>query len=165
MSERPLRLGWIGCGTQENEMLLPQVTRHDVELAALCDVDEGSLTRTGRRYGVAEADRVRDWRELLKRRDIDALGIAVGPALHCEIGHAALERGLPLFIEKPPAPNAAQALRLAEAARAAKVPVVLGFMKRYSTANRIAANVIGSEEFGRPASFLGQYMTAPSYFA
>ena len=26
----PLRIGWIGCGTHANEMLLPQLTRHDV---------------------------------------------------------------------------------------------------------------------------------------
>ena len=25
-----LRIGWIGCGTHATEMLLPQLTRHDV---------------------------------------------------------------------------------------------------------------------------------------
>ena len=38
-------------------------------------------------------------------------------------------------------------------------------MKRYSTANRIALNLVHAEEFGVPASFLGEYMTAPTYFA
>jgi myo-inositol 2-dehydrogenase/D-chiro-inositol 1-dehydrogenase len=42
---------------------------------------------------------------------------------------------------------------------------VLGFMKRYSTANRIAINLVRKPEFGAPASFLGEYMTAPTYFA
>ena len=42
-----LRLGWIGCGTHANEMLLPQITRFDVTLAALCDVDEGRLNASG----------------------------------------------------------------------------------------------------------------------
>ena len=28
------RIGWIGCGVHANEMLLPQLTRHDVTLAA-----------------------------------------------------------------------------------------------------------------------------------
>ncbi|MBN9305532.1 MAG: oxidoreductase [Devosia sp. 67-54] len=160
-----LRIGWIGCGTHANEMLLPQLTRFDVALAALCDIDEGRLTRTGDRFGVAPENRLRDWRALLARTDLDALVVAAGPQIHFEVALAAVARRLPVFIEKPPAPTAADAERLAQAADAAGVPVVVGFMKRYSTANRIALNLVHAEEFGVPASFLGEYMTAPTYFA
>ncbi len=160
-----LRIGWIGCGTHANEMLLPQITRHDVRLAALCDTDEARLGATAQRYGVAEADRLRDWKALLARDDIDAVAIAAGPAAHHEIGIAALQRGLPVFAEKPPAATAREAEELAAAARAAGKPCILGFMKRYSTANRIAGNIVRGDRFGLPASFLGEYMTAPTYFA
>lgn len=160
-----LRIGWIGCGTHANEMLLPQLTRHDVRIAALCDSDPQRLAATGARYGLAADDLTTDWRHLLERQDIDAIGLAVGPKGHYEIGLAAVARGLPVFIEKPPAPTAAMAEELAAAASKAGVPVIVGFMKPYSTANRIALNVVGSEEFGECASFLGQYMTAPTYFA
>jgi myo-inositol 2-dehydrogenase / D-chiro-inositol 1-dehydrogenase len=159
-----LRIGWIGCGTHANEMLLPQLMRHDVRLTALCDTDADRLGRTAQRYGVAEADRTRDWQALLARADIDAVGIAAGPAAHHRIGLAALARGLPVFAEKPPAATAAEAGELAAAANAAGKPVILGFMKRYSTANRIGGNIVRGEAFGSPASFLGQYMTAPTYF-
>jgi len=159
-----LRIGWIGCGTHANEMLLPQLTRFDVALAALCDIDEARLARTGDRFGIAATNRLRDWRELLARPDLDAIGVAAGPALHLDIALAAMARRLPVFIEKPPAPDAAGATRLADASARAGVPVVVGFMKRYSTANRIASNIVHAEEFGAPASFLGEYMTAPTYF-
>lgn len=158
-----LTIGWIGCGTHANEMLLPQVTRAGMRIAALCDINTDSLARTAQRFGVTGT--TTDWREVLRRRDIQAIGIAAGPAAHCEIGLAAVEAGLPVFIEKPPAPTAALAQTLATAAEARGVPVVPGFMKRYSTANRIAANVIHGGEFGDTASFLGEYMTAPTYFA
>lgn len=159
-----LRIGWIGCGTHANEMLLPQIMRYDVRIAALCDTDDTRLGQTGQRFGVAEADRVKDWRSIIARSDIDAVAIAAGPAAHVEFGTAALDRGLPVFAEKPPAATAAQAEQLAASARAAGKPLVLGFMKRYATANRIAANVVHGTAFGTPASFLGQYMTAPTYF-
>lgn len=159
-----LRIGWIGCGTHANEMLLPQIIRFDTKIAALCDIDDGRLTRTAERFGVAEADRTRDWRALLACDDLDALVVAAGPTAHAEIGLAAVARRLPVFVEKPPAATAAEAERLAGAAATAGVPVVVGFMKRYSTANRIAANIVGDAEFGTPASFLGEYMTAPTYF-
>ncbi len=112
-------------------MLLPQITRHDVVLAALCDTDEDRLGRTAQRYGVAEANRLRDWQALLARDDIDAVGIAAGPAAHHAIGIAALGRGLPVFAEKPPAATAREADELATAAKAAGRPCILGFMKRY----------------------------------
>jgi len=159
-----VRIGWIGCGNHAQEMLLPQLMRYEVKLAALCDTDAARLAATASRYGVAAEDCTADWRALLARGDIDALGLAIGPQGHYEIGLAAIARGLPVFMEKPPAPTARQAAELAEAARSKKVPVVLGFMKRYSTANRVAANVVRSAEFGAPASFLGEYMTAPTYF-
>lgn len=161
---KQLRIGWIGCGTHANEMLLPQVLRFPVRIAAICDIDPARLESTAARFGVPEARRIGDWRELLARTDIDAVVIAAGPVAHAEIGTAAVARRLPIFIEKPPAPTAAEAARLAQVSKTAGVPVIVGFMKRYSTANRIAANVIASAEFGSPASFLGQYMTAPTYF-
>lgn len=158
-----VRLGWIGCGTHANEMLLPQASRLDASLAALCDSDEGRLAATASRFGVART--TRDWRELVAYGDLDALVVAAGPGVHEAAAHAAIERGLPVFVEKPPAATAAAAERLAEAARARGVPVVVGFMKRYSTANRIACNVLRSADFGETASFLGEYMTAPTYFS
>jgi myo-inositol 2-dehydrogenase/D-chiro-inositol 1-dehydrogenase len=158
-------MAWIGCGTHANEMLLPQLMRHDVTLAALCDTDADRLARTAMRFGVPPERTTRDWREVLNRNDVDALGLAIGPQGHFEIGQAAIDRRLPVFMEKPPAPTALQARQLAEASRRQGVPVVVGFMKRYSTANRIASNILLSPEFGERASFVGQYMTAPTYFA
>jgi myo-inositol 2-dehydrogenase/D-chiro-inositol 1-dehydrogenase len=131
----------------------------------MCDTDAGRLAATARRFGVAEAALTRDWRQLLVRDDLDAVAVAAGPTAHLEIGLAALARGLPVFLEKPPAADAAGAARLAAAAEAARRPVTLGFMKRYATANRIAANIVHAPGFGQPAGFLGQYMTAPTYFA
>jgi myo-inositol 2-dehydrogenase / D-chiro-inositol 1-dehydrogenase len=160
-----VRMAWIGCGTHANEMLLPQLMRHDVTLAALCDTDADRLARTAARFGVPQERTTPDWREVLNRNDIDALGLAIGPQGHFEIGMATIERRLPIFMEKPPAPTALQAHQLAQASKRQGVPVVIGFMKRYSTANRIASNILLSPEFGERASFLGQYMTAPTYFA
>lgn len=160
-----LRIGWIGCGTHAGEMLLPHLVRHDAVLAALCDTDSSRLAKIARAYGVRAEDCTSDAAALIARTDIDAVGMAIGPAAHVELGAAALARGLPVFMEKPPGANADAARRLARAAEKAGKPLVLGFMKRYSTANRIAINLVRKAEFGHPASFLGEYMTAPTYFA
>ena len=157
-----IRIGWIGCGTHAGEMLLPQLVRHDVRLEALCDIDPARLATIADRYGVA--NRITDPTALLAHPGLDAIGMAVGPAQHAAFATAALARGLPVFIEKPPAPTAAEAARIADAAQATNTPCVVGFMKRYSTANRIAGNILHAPGFGSRISLLGEYMTAPTYF-
>ena len=156
------RIGWIGCRTHATEMLLPQLTRLPARLVALCDTDPARLATTADRYGVQA--RYTDAHALLAHKNLDAIGMAVGPAQHAKFGTAALERGLAVFMEKPPAPTADEAERLAETAVRTGQPCIVGFMKRYSTANRIARNILHSPEFGPRASLLGEYMTAPTYF-
>ncbi len=156
------RIGWIGCGNHAAEMLLPQLSRLPVTIAAIADPDPARLALIGDRYGVAA--RYPDAEALLGHAGLDAIGLAVGPAIHARIGAAALERGLPVFMEKPPAATAREAEALAEAASRTGVPCVVGFMKRYSTANRIARNLLSAPEFGPRAGLLGEYMTAPGYF-
>ena len=157
-----IRIGWIGCGTHAGEMLLPQLVRLPVRLAAICDTNPQRLQLIGDRYGVTA--RFADAEALIAHPDLDAIGMAVGPAQHAALAASALARGLPVFVEKPPAATAAAAAQLAEVAARAGKPCVVGFMKRYSTANRIAFNVL-NENLGPRASLLGEYMTAPTYFA
>ena len=158
-----MRLGWIGCGTHAAEMLLPQLVRLPIRLVALCDIDPARLVTVADRYGVTA--RFTDATALLAAGGIDAVGMAVGPAQHETFAIAALEHGLPVFLEKPPAATANGAQRVADAAARAGKPCVVGFMKRYSTANRIAGNIVRHPGFGPAASLIGQYMTAPTYFS
>ena len=158
-----LKIGWIGCGRHASSMLLPQLVRHDVRLVAMCDVDADRLATAGRMHGVREL--TTDAAALIGRRDIDAVGMAVGPEAHAVVATAALARGLPVFVEKPPAATAAAALAVMAASERARLPVVVGFMKRYSIGYRIAGNVVASGRFGRVLGLTGHYMTAPTYFA
>jgi myo-inositol 2-dehydrogenase / D-chiro-inositol 1-dehydrogenase len=156
-----IRIGWIGCGRHANEMLLPQLVRYPVQLAALCDVSSERLAETTARYGVTQA--FTDAAALIAAPGLDAIGMAVGPAQHEAFAIAALKRGLPVFLEKPPAADVSGAERIARTAAAARKPVIVGFMKRYSSANRIAANVLNGA-FGKRLGILAEYMTAPTYF-
>jgi len=157
-----MRIGWIGCGTHAAEMLLPQLVRLPVTLAAIADTDAQRRLTIGDRYGVKAS--YEDADSLLDHTGLDAIGMAVGPAVHARIGAAAMERGLAVFMEKPPAPTAQEAQVLADVSARTGKPCVVGFMKRYSTANRIAGNILSTPAFGPRASLIGEYMTAPGYF-
>ncbi|MCA0942737.1 Gfo/Idh/MocA family oxidoreductase [Salipiger pacificus] len=157
-----INIGWIGCGRHARQMLLPQLGRNDIRIAALCDRDGAALERTGAEYGVSRL--CSEFRELIATPGLDAIGLAVGPELHRAASIAALEAGLPVFMEKPPAATAEGAREIARAAEKAGKPVIVGFMKRYSTGNRIAMNELRSGNFGDVLGITGAYMTAPTYF-
>jgi myo-inositol 2-dehydrogenase / D-chiro-inositol 1-dehydrogenase len=157
-----LRVGWIGCGIHATHMLLPQLARHDVEITALCDVDGTRLAQAGRQFGVRML--TSDAYELINSSSVDMVGMAVGPDQHLAFGKAALERGVPVFMEKPPAATVEGARELLRASQRSGKPLVVGFMKRYSIGNRIAHNIIASGRFGRVLGLTGYYMTAPTYF-
>ncbi|RCW85545.1 Gfo/Idh/MocA family protein [Phyllobacterium bourgognense] len=157
-----LKIGWIGCGIHATQMLLPQLVRHDVQIVALCDIDGKRLGDAGRQFGVARL--TSDAEELIRMPGIDAIGMAVGPDQHLYFGKLALDRGLPVFMEKPPSGTAAGARELRAASERAGKPLLVGFMKRYSVGNKIAHNIIKSERFGPVLGLTGYYMTAPGYF-
>ncbi|MEX6508939.1 Gfo/Idh/MocA family protein [Jiella sp. M17.18] len=157
-----LKIGWIGCGIHATQMLLPQLVRHDVRIAALCDIDAGRLAAAGQQFGVSAL--TSDAAELIATPGLDAVGMAVGPDQHLAFGLAALKRGLPVFMEKPPSGTTAGARQLRDAAEKAGKPLLVGFMKRYSVGNKIAKNILASGRFGDILGLTGYYMTAPGYF-
>ncbi|WP_210485418.1 Gfo/Idh/MocA family protein [Microvirga antarctica] len=158
-----LKMGWIGCGVHATQMLLPQLVRQDVEIVALCDIDGKRLSDAGRQFGVKNL--TTDAAALIATGGLDAIGMAVGPDQHLAFGRAALERGLGVFMEKPPSGSAAGARELREASERANKPLLVGFMKRYSIGNKIAHNILKSGNFGPVYGLTGYYMTAPGYFA
>ena len=146
-----IKIGWIGCGRHATWMLMPQLARSGFEIAAVCDRDEGAAQNAARQFGAKTV--YSDYEDMIAKADIDAVGMAVGPEIHFRATLAAIRRGIPVFMEKPPAASAAQAKELLDASDAAKVPVTVGFMKRYSTGNKIAKNILDGSDFGPVLAF------------
>ncbi|SUB02389.1 Inositol 2-dehydrogenase [Pannonibacter phragmitetus] len=158
-----IKIGWIGCGRHATWMLLPQLARSGFEITAVCDRDEAAARNAARQFGASSVHT--DFEEMIAAGGIDAVGMAVGPDIHYRATLSALKRGLPVFMEKPPAATAAQALELVKASETARVPVTVGFMKRYSAGNKVAKNILDGGAFGPVLGIHGSYMTAPTYFA
>ena len=66
-----------------------------------------------------EAERAKDFEELIARDDLDAVVIATPSAAHASQSIAALERGLAVFCQKPLGRNAAEVSAVIEAAKSA----------------------------------------------
>lgn len=84
-----------------------------------------------------------DWRDLVRADDIDGVIVAVPPAAQAEIALAAIEAGRPLLLEKPFALSVEAARRIAAAAEARGVLVMVDhvhlFHPAYEALKRAAA--------------------------
>ena len=69
--------------------------------------------------------------ELLKRPEVTCAIIATDEHLHVEPIMAAVERGIPLLIEKPLATDLAQSARVLKAIKDAKLDAVVGYTQRF----------------------------------
>jgi predicted dehydrogenase len=147
MRERLVRAGVVGCGFQGRLHVESLQAIDDVEVVAICDTDPGRLDEIGDRFGVRE--RHDDYRALLDL-DLDLLTICTMPNTHCEITLAAFDAGLHVLCEKPFAMNAAEALAMVEASRAANRLLAVGFNMRFAGSAREVRAFIERGELGTP---------------
>jgi hypothetical protein len=92
-----------------------------VRFTAICDVKaerrEAVKKRADEKYGNNDCVMYRDLRELLSRKDIDAVLIATGPNWHCTAALLSANAGKDGYCEKPCTKNIMQSLALAETFR------------------------------------------------
>jgi predicted dehydrogenase len=151
--DRVLRVGLIGVGGHAYRNILPALHYLPVRLAALCDVNASLLERTAGEYaGVATFT---DAERMVAAADLDAVLIATGPRHHPALAVSALEAGLHVWMEKPPAMRASGVARII-AARGDRVCAV-GFKKTYMPAAQKARELLTTPDFGRLRSLLAVY--------
>ena len=88
-------IGGMGFGDTGHALNTP-----GVKLAAVCDVYDGRLQRAKELHG-ADLFTTRDYREILSRKDIDAVIVATPDHLHARISIDAMEAGKDVYVEKP----------------------------------------------------------------
>ncbi|OPZ10101.1 MAG: Inositol 2-dehydrogenase [candidate division BRC1 bacterium ADurb.BinA364] len=71
---------------------------------------------------------------MIEAEQPDGVIICVGPEAHAELAPRVLRMGIPVYTEKPPAPDARGALEVARVARESGALCMTAFKKRYSAA-------------------------------
>jgi predicted dehydrogenase len=100
VSERkPVRIGVIGVGQIGKHHLDNYSKIPDAQIVAIADINETEARRVAELHKIPDV--YTDFRELLKRDDIEAVDVALHNNLHMPVTVAALEAGKNVYCEKP----------------------------------------------------------------
>jgi predicted dehydrogenase len=118
MSEKAIRVGFIGAGANTRKHHIPKLkAQPGVELVAVANRSKESGERVAREFGIGRIHA--GWPEIVNAPDIDAVCIGTWPYMHCEMTTAALAQGKHVLCEARMAMNAAEGRRMLEASRKA----------------------------------------------
>jgi predicted dehydrogenase len=144
-----IRFAIVGCGGITLQNHLPGLALcKDVRLKAICDADAATLERARQQTGVAAAST--DYREIVRRDDVDAVIIATPNFTHAAIALEAIARGKHVLCEKPLALNLAETQAMAEAASKAGVRHMTAFTYRFVPAMRYLVHCVRQGDLGQP---------------
>lgn len=144
-----LKVALIGTGGISQIFRIPALQNiENVELVALCDVDEAKVSFIAEKYNIKNV--YYDIENLLKKETLDGIFICTPNNFHYPMALASLESKVPTFIEKPMALNQTQAERLAKTANKIDVPLVMGMNNRFRDDAIILKDFLNKNELGDP---------------
>mgnify|MGYP001310396357 CR=1 FL=1 len=156
--EKRLDVGVVGLGSHAYRNILPAMHYLPVRLKAFCDTNLDLARRTGEEYGVTAC--YDNAGEMYRSEELDAVFVVVSPEMHPELVCEALDAGLHVWTEKPPAVLASEVEQMI-AKRGDRVAVV-GFKKAFMPATRKVIEILSDEDFGPLEGMSAEYvMTIP----
>ncbi len=156
---RPIKLGLIGCGWYGMVDVNAAFKVGGVEVVALCDVDSACLTKSADEVEKLQGKRplvFKQYEDLLKTPELDAVIIATPPQWHALPFLAALERGLDIYCEKPLAYDVREGRVMADAAKKSDRIVQIGFQRRKAAAFEQARQYVLDGNAGRIVQAVAQ---------
>lgn len=142
-----IRLGVVGTGRIfKMAHLQPLLDHPEVEIVAVCDLDKAKAEKIAEQIGISAV--YEDYKELLKRGDLDAVDICTSNLFHSEIAVAALEAGIHVFCEKPDAVNPVEARKMADAAQKSGKLLMTMRNNRFTPESRFLKSYIENGHMG-----------------
>ena len=135
----------------------------EADLVAVCDPSSTARDWAQRELGVPQAFETFD--EMLGVSDLDAVFIVTPEEMHAAQARAAIERGLPTFMEKPLSTSSGDAARVVESANAAGIFVQIGFVLRFDAQHAMLWSRIADGQLGDLVTIRAKRNCSRSWFS
>jgi predicted dehydrogenase len=151
-------LGCIGLGIQGMGNMRTFRGNPEVLVAAVCDVHETQRQQAKQSVDDAYANKdcaaYKDFRELMARKDIDAVQITTPDHWHPLVALEAIRQGKHMFCEKPIGWSFRAAQVLRQAVKDSRVVFQFGTQQRSSKKFRVACELVRSGKIGKLKTIL-----------
>jgi predicted dehydrogenase len=137
-----------------------------VEWIGIAEINPERAKMVGEKVG---ADFVTsDYRELLRRPEVNAVIIATDEHLHVDPIMATVERGLPMLIEKPLATDLAESAKVLRAIETAGIDAVVGYTQRFrrkwlSAKEKVRVGALGDVTLVTSRAFMNRLVAIDNY--
>jgi predicted dehydrogenase len=143
-----VNVGVIGVGYWGPNLVRNLASLEGVTVAALCDTNAASATRTARKFCPA-ARVVQEYSELARDPQIDAVVIATPIQTHFDLGSLFLTEGKHVFIEKPLARTVEECQTLIDLAKKHHRVLMVGHVFEYNAAVQTIKEYLDRGELGK----------------
>jgi UDP-N-acetyl-2-amino-2-deoxyglucuronate dehydrogenase len=140
------RVGIIGCGAIFIMHAYPLHRMEQTEIKAVCDIKPAAVQAASQLF---HCDGYSDYRELLKRDDIDVVHILTPHYLHAQMAIDAANAGKHVLSEKPMAISMEQAHAMIEAGKRNNVTIGVISQNRYNAASVAIKTALADGSLGR----------------
>lgn len=140
-----LNIAVLGCG-RIGQMHARNISRHPrARLACVYDIDAAAAERVGAALHSPVAKSID---EVLASSSVDAILIATSTPTHADLLERAVAAGKPVLCEKPIDLSLARVNQCAAAIRGTKVPIMLGFVRRFDPGHRATRDAVRNGDIG-----------------
>ena len=129
MGKKDIGVGVIGVGMGSGMFALNTDNSTRMEVRAICDINKEKLELLSKQYGILHY--TTDYKDLVKRKDIDVIGVYSPDPMHYEHCKAALEAGKHVICTKPLTNNLEHAKELVNLVRKKGLKFLVGQTMRY----------------------------------
>jgi predicted dehydrogenase len=153
-----IAIGLVGAGGQGNGLLENAIRHKNVQVVALCDVDQNRLNETKRKvdefYGDTACAALKDYRELVSRPDVDAVICATPDHWHALVCIEAAKNGKDIYCEKPLTWSLGEGQAVVKAVQENKRVFQTGSMQRADRNFKKAAELVRNGYLGQVTDIL-----------
>ena len=143
---KPVKVALVGCGDIGILRAKALARGNGLQLVVAADTDAGKANLAASQGPGAVA--VTDWRDAIRRADVDVVIVSTPPSLHEEMAVTALEAGKHVLCEKPLARTPAECRAMVAAAERTGKRLATGFNYRFYPSFRKAREILDSGLIG-----------------
>jgi predicted dehydrogenase len=141
-----IKVGVIGLGWPGREHLKGYLKSARAEVVAVCDANEELAGNIAKEHDIPSV--YADHKVMFKASDVEAVSVCLPNFLHAPVTLDALRAGRHVICEKPPALDARQARRMADAAKKGGLTLMYALCQRFTGAAKLVKDYVDKGELG-----------------